>query len=791
MRSLSSRHTHFAAALAALALALPGAVALAGPAAAATAPTVTLSVLVLDDGAPMVGAIKARLASEGVQTQVLDLTSAARPAITSTFLASSATTGNFSAVVLPSEAPATVTTDELAALAGYEVAFGVREFDAYTWAHPEVGLSYAADPGYIGPADGMTATVSAAAKSNGFGYLNGTFTLDDVSPTVSESWVYLATPYAALPAGQSFTPFLTAPIPGAGVNGSLLGVYAHDGREQLVSTLASNAWQQHWMVISHGVVSWLTRGISTSLSRNYFSVHSDDIFLPDARWSVDGKCTIGDGCDPVLYPDTAPGATSRMTPADVSALMSWQSANGMKIDMVFNGGGSDDQVAETGSDALATSFQQNQNKFRWINHTYSHQYLGCIQNFTVIPWACALTSTGTIAWATRSTIQNEIINNLYFAQNHRLQLNSNELVTGEHSGLKTLPQMTTDNPNLAPSLNYTGVRWVASDASRETTSRLVGGARTVPRHPMNVYYNVSTKTEETSEYNWIYTSAADGGSGYCTDHPDITTCIAPLDLATGFDSSIVPVETRIALSHVLGNDAMPHYIHQSNLTEDRIAYPVLSSILGSYRSIYATNTPIVNPKMADAGQTILRQQSWAAAKASVQAQVTGTTLTVRNLGTTKVDVPVTVPEGTTITTTTTVWTWLGPVTTTTTSPWGSAYGGQRSSWVTLGAGQKLTLNLPAVAYQAGAVSMTTATLQVATTLTSSTSLKAASTTSSVQRKSTTKIVSGGPQATATLLTDSGAVVDASSSTAAPSSGGGTTASPTASDPAATNTSPAQ
>ena len=88
MRSLPSRHTHIAAALAALALAMPGAVALAGPAAAATAPTVTLSVLVLDDGAPMVGAIKARLASEGVQTQVLDLTSAARPAITSTFLAS-------------------------------------------------------------------------------------------------------------------------------------------------------------------------------------------------------------------------------------------------------------------------------------------------------------------------------------------------------------------------------------------------------------------------------------------------------------------------------------------------------------------------------------------------------------------------------------------------------------------------------------------------------------------------------------------------------------------------------
>lgn len=759
MRTLLSRHVRMTAALASVGLALPVAVALAGPADAATPPTVNLTVLVLDDGAPMVGAIKARLGSEGVQTKVVDLTSGARPVITSSFLAASASSGNFSAVVMPSEAPANVTTDELAALAGYEVAFGAREFDAYTWAHPQVGLSYAADPGYIGSADGMTATVASAAKGAGFGYLNGTFTLDDFSPSVSESWVYLATPYSALPAGQSFTPFLTAPIPGAGVDGSLLGVYAHDGREQLVSTLASNASQQHWQVISHGVVTWLTRGMSTSLSRSYFSVHADDIFLPDARWSVNGKCTIGDGCDPVQYPDTAPGATSRMTPADVSALTSWQNSSGMKIDMVFNGAGTDDQIAQTGSDPLTSSFQTNQSQFRWINHTYSHPYLGCVQDFSVSPWACALTSTGSTNWVTRSTIQNEIINNLYFARNRRLSVNAAELVTGEHSGLKSLPQMSTDNPNLAPSLSYAGIKWIASDASRETTSRLVGGAYTVPRHPMNVYYNASTKAEETSEYNWIYTSAADGGSGYCSDHPDVTTCISPLDTTTGFDSYIVPLETRIALSHVLGNDAMPHYIHQSNLTEDRIAYPVLDSVLGSYKSIYAANTPIVNPRMADAGQTLLRQQTWASAKASVSAQANGTTLTIRNNGTSKVDVPLTVPEGTTISTTTTTWTWWGPITTTTTSPWGASYGGQRSSWVTLSAGQKLTLNLPSVAFQAGTISAATATTQASTLLTSSTSQTAATTTKKVQTTSTTTVVSSGPTATSTLLTDSGAVAD--------------------------------
>lgn len=42
------------------------------------------------------------------------------------------------------------------------------------------------------------------------------------------------------------------------------------------------------------------------------------------------------------------------------------------------------------------------------------------------------------------------------------------------------------------------------------------------------------------------------------------TCISPLDPATGFDEYIVPIETRIALSHVMANDPRPHYAHQSN-----------------------------------------------------------------------------------------------------------------------------------------------------------------------------------------------------------------------------------
>ena len=93
---------------------------------------------------------------------------------------------------------------------------------------------------------------------------------------------------------------------------------------------------------------------------------------------------------------------------------------------------------------------------------------------------------------------------------------------------------------------------------------------------MNVFYNAGRAAEQVDEYNWIYTSRAHGGSGICEDNPATTTCLAaPLDTATGYADHIVPLEARIALGHVLANDPRPHYVHQSNLAEDRIAYPVL------------------------------------------------------------------------------------------------------------------------------------------------------------------------------------------------------------------------
>lgn len=161
MRSALSSRAFFALSAACL---LAGSLSVAAPQAAhaATAVAVQTRVLVVADGQPMVGAIADRLKTEGVPLTTVNLADPGRPVPTRAFLASAdGATANFAGVVLPSDTAAGLSPDELASLAGHEADYGVREVDAYTWANPAVGLNYAADPGFVGPVDGLQATISA------------------------------------------------------------------------------------------------------------------------------------------------------------------------------------------------------------------------------------------------------------------------------------------------------------------------------------------------------------------------------------------------------------------------------------------------------------------------------------------------------------------------------------------------------------------------------------------------------------------------------------------------------
>ena len=204
-------------------------------------------------------------------------------------------------------------------------------------------------------------------------------------------------------------------------------------------------------MLGHGLVTWLTKGVHLGYWRNWFSLHVDDVLLPDDRWDTAA---------------TAPSATTarpshhrtrpiRMMPADVDTLVAWQKTNGIKLDVAFNAAGS---VEAGAADPLTARLLARKADLRWLNHTYSHPYLGCVQDFTVVPWRCATEpATGATRYAAQADIAAEITKNLDWARAKGITVDKRELVTGEHSGLRSLPQMPVDNPNLGPALQAAGV----------------------------------------------------------------------------------------------------------------------------------------------------------------------------------------------------------------------------------------------------------------------------------------------------------------------------------------------
>ncbi|MGV9451712.1 hypothetical protein [Streptomyces sp. NPDC003635] len=650
----------------------------AGAAAADSAPRVDLRVLVVSDGGPSTDAIAAELDVAGTPYTEIDLTRTDRPVIDADLLADTVDgrpRARFQAVVLPSDNPFAAGSAEMAALVAYEQTYGIPQVDAYTYARPEAGLKYPVEGGYSGSLDGARAEVTAAGLAGPFGYLDGAVPFEDNSPTVGESYGYLSTPVA----GADFTPYVEATVPGTTRRGSLVGEYRHDGRRELVVTFVYNQHQQQFRLLARGIVQWMTGGVHLGASRNYFAVHVDDVFAADDRWNTELNCTPGD----VDCPEGAGTPDPiRMTPEDVTYAADWQDDHGFTLDMAYNGAGSVEHREDNGgADPLADRFLNERARFRWINHTYTHAFLGCEQDTTVVPWRCATETDGSVRWVSRTAIADEVAANEAWGTNAGLPLEKDELVTGEHSGLKVLPQQSADNPNLALALDDTGIEWLASDNSREPDQRQVGPAVTVPRYPMNVFYNAGRAAEQVDEYNWIYTSRAQGGSGICEDNPATSTCLTePLNTATGYGDHIVPLETKTALGHVLSGDPRPHFIHQSNLAEDRIAYPVLNGVLEGYASLFAADTPVVNPRMKDIGVELQRRAAWRTAldAGQVTAYRIGDTVTVE--APEGVPVTATMPDGTTL---------AG-------AAFGEAYAGERSGW-TAAAGAPISLGLPSSA----------------------------------------------------------------------------------------------
>lgn len=619
------------------------------------APRIDLRVLVISANDPGTSMFKAALDEALVPYTEVDLTAANRPLLTADFLATGAANARhakFQGVVLPNEAPPGLSDAERTALTQFEREFKIRQFDAYVYPSPAVGMSPPADSGYAGSFDGLTAVVTTAGKASTFGYLNGTVPIEDNDPKVAETYGYLAQPRPA-EGGRSFVSFIEAPIPGGTARGSMLGVLQDNGREEMILSLTMNQYQLVQQLLMPGVLRWLTYGVYLGTEQNFLAVHIDDVFLPNARWDNANNCTVGGDCAESV---TAP--TIRMTPDDVDFLLSWQKRQGLKLDLAYNGFGYDDRTQNGGKDPLGDRLLASKTSLRWISHTYSHLYLGCEHDASVTPWRCATDAAGQIKWFPYQSIYDELTKNIAFATRHGIPIARDELVTGEHSGLRRAPQEPSDNPNLTKAVSDLRLAWIAADSSRETVQRSVGSALTVERYPMAIFYNTGKKSEAVDEYNWIYASAADGGSGACEQSG--STCVPALSLATGFDAYIVPREARTTLMHALGNDPRPHYAHQSNLAEDRILYPVLDKVVADYHRLFATSAPLVNASMSQLGLEQKRQRLWHQSRVNVSAYVQGGALVLEGRGD-GIEAPLTVPGETR-------WTAL------------SSYAGLRTGW---------------------------------------------------------------------------------------------------------------
>jgi hypothetical protein len=465
--------------------------------------------------------------------------------------------------------------------------------------------------------------------------------IDNASPTGVDAFGYQATPVAQV-APAAFETLLSGPG-----GSSYLGIYTHpDGREEMVMTVDGNENQIHAQLLRHGMLSWATRGVHLGYQRNYFEMHVDDVFLSNDRWDTTLDRTLVDApadeideltCVPPPAPvgSTAPVCRPiRMTAADVTRLVQWQAASGMKLDMVFNGGGADEFRADNGADPFADAILANKAAFRWINHTFTHPNLDNV---------------------TLGELTTEIGRNSAWGASHGLPMDPAELVTGQHSGLH--------NGFMPAALTGQGVRWVAADNSREPTPYTIGSATTVPRYPSNIYYNVETQAEQLDEYNHIYLAPP---AGRCVASATNTCRTAPATWA-----EYVASEATIMFRHLMGNDPRPHYAHQSNITGEGVLYTVLDEVLRRYHAAFSV--PLVQLTQSEIGAAMRRQATWAqdVAAGRVTAFLRDGQVTVTSTVATQ-----------------------APITGT---PAGALYGGERSGWFAVSPGQPITQAAPGAA----------------------------------------------------------------------------------------------
>ncbi len=461
-------------------------------------------------------------------------------------------------------------------LADYEKRFGIRQVTWYnTWPSPEEGFNWpAGTTAWDGPAVTGHLTPTGAAV---FPYIR---TGDGASPIVLQ----YATVQHAAPLDATTVPLLTDD---SNPPSALAAIHTYaDGRQNLVMTFDSNPYLLHSMLLSYGVVNWVTNGLFIGERHTYVSPQIDDLFIDDERWTEATAC--GTSVDNT-------GVTHRMVGDDLTAVSNWQALRrqqpltaDFKITMAFNGwgtspnydyravGGNDTLIiggstAPATLDTLTPAAVEQQQNYYWTSHTYDHE------NLDHISYAAA---------SQEITLNNAVATQLGL-DNYSLRF----IVQPDVSGL--------GNADFLRAAYDNGIRYVLSNTSKPGQGNPTPNTGywnsvdprifVIPRRANNLFFNVGTPADWVKEYNCIY---------------------GPLGSAPYFKENqtyeqILDFISNELLADLLRGELDPWMFHQTNLAAftaaDGSVHTLLGDLLdrtfekyGSYMTF-----PIVSPSIDD------------------------------------------------------------------------------------------------------------------------------------------------------------------------------------------------
>ena len=343
-----------------------------------------------------------------------------------------------------------------------------------------------------------TLTISPSASAI-FPYLNVAHPV-----TVTNSYAYLASPVSAN--GEATTPILS-------MAGATVGVVHKkpDGREYLALTLDNNENLIHSLVLSYGLINWVTKGVFVGARQVYLTPQVDDIFLANELFDM-----VTPGCNPGGFlVDPAKDLstqcqTDQISGSDLTGLVAWQNriqanaqTKGFQVTMAFNGvGASDPDTIADFTDPLVKGSIANAQKFIWVNHTYNHLNLDCYD---------ASANGGACRPATAADSALEIESNVQFAKALGLTVDAASMVTPEISGLA--------NPDFVHTAAQHGIKYLIIDNSTLIANpppsntgirnSIENSILLIPRRPTSIFYNVESPDAGDAgslpdEYNFFY-----------------------------------------------------------------------------------------------------------------------------------------------------------------------------------------------------------------------------------------------------------------------------------------------